>query len=118
MRTMRAVPLLLVLVSCATAPATRSPLREQLSAADTAQLEQASRTCLTKTGWKVDPLGGVMGGAEVVTAYKNKTRTDLYIYSPDMKPRVTGGPPDDEPFWSCLGPELGPAKPAPSASSQ
>ncbi len=114
---MRATPLLLVLASCATAPATRSPLREELAAADTAQLEQASRTCLTKAGWKVDPLGGVRGGAEVVTAYKEKTRSDLYIFSPDMKPRVTGGP-DDEGFWSCLGPELGPAKPAPSASAK
>jgi hypothetical protein len=34
-----------------------------------------------------------------------------------MKPRVTGGP-DDEAFWSCLGPELSPAKPAASASSK
>jgi hypothetical protein len=114
---MRATPLLLVLASCATVPATRSPLREQLAAADAAQLEQASRTCLTKTGWKVDPLGGFRGGAEVVTAYKEKTRSDLYIFSPDMKPRVTGGP-DDERFWSCLGPELGPAKSAPPASSK
>ena len=114
---MRAAPLLIVVASCATAPATRSPLREQLAAADTSQLEQVSRTCLAKTGWKVDPLGGVRGGAEVVTAYKDKTRTDLYIYSPDMKPRVTGGP-DDEAFWSCLGPELSPAKPAASASSK
>jgi hypothetical protein len=114
---MRVAPLLLILVSCATAPATRSPLREQLAAADTPQLEQASRTCFAKSGWKVDPLGGVRGGAEVVTAYKGKTRTDLYIYSPEMKPRVTGGP-DDEPFWACLGPEVAPVKTAPSASSK
>jgi len=106
---MRAVSLVL-LASCATAPATRSPLHEQLAAADTPSLRQAAETCLAKTGWKVDPLIGLSGGADVVRASKAGTGTDVYLYAADVSPRITGGPDDRDLFWACLGTELKPAK--------
>jgi hypothetical protein len=65
----------------------------------------------------VDPLGGVSGGANVVTAFKSKTQTDVYIYPPPTKPRITGGPDYEDAFWGCLGRELGGGggKPTPAA---
>lgn len=107
---MRLALVLVVLASCATAPATRSPLREQLAAADTPGLRDAAETCLTKAGWKVDPLIGLSGGADVVRASKGGGGTDVYLYAADVKPRITGGPDDRDPFWACLGTELKPAK--------
>jgi hypothetical protein len=99
----------------------RSPLKEQLAASDNSVVEQATRACLTKTGWKVDPLAGLSGGADVVTAYKAKGQTDVYIYPPKTTPRITGGPDYEDAFWGCLGRELGgsggdKAAPADSAS--
>jgi hypothetical protein len=105
---MRAV-FLVVLASCATAPATRSPLREQLAAADTPSLRDAANGCLTQSGWKVDPLPGVSGGADVVRGSKAGVATDVYLNSADVKPRITGGPDDRDPFWACLGTTLKPA---------
>jgi hypothetical protein len=102
---------LVILASCATAPATRSPLREQLAAADTPSLRDATSDCLTKTGWKVDPLFGVSGGADLVRAAKGGVATDVYLYSPDVNPRITGGPDDRDPFWACLGTALKPPQP-------
>jgi hypothetical protein len=65
------------------------------------------RTCLTQNGWKVDDVASYSGGSNVITAYKAKDQTDVYIHSADQKPRITGGPDDANPFWKCLGGELG-----------
>jgi hypothetical protein len=93
--------------ACATTPALRSPLREQLASADTPTVEQATRACLKNAGWKVDPVGGLSGGANVVTAFKAKDQTDVYIYPEKTSPRITGGPDYADGFWLCLGHELG-----------
>jgi len=100
-------PLLVLLTACATAPSARSPLKEALAAAGTSDVESAVRTCLTQDGWKVDDVGGVSGGSNVVTAYKAKDQTDVYVHPADQKPRITGGPEDASPFWKCLGGQLG-----------
>jgi hypothetical protein len=97
----------LAVAACTNAPAARSPLKEELASADNPAVEDAARQCLTKTGWKVDPIGGVSGGATTVTAYKSKTQTEVYIYPPKTAPRITGGPDFDDAFWGCLGRQLG-----------
>jgi hypothetical protein len=93
----------------------RSPLREQLGAADAPTLREATQTCLTKGGWKVDPILGLTGGADVMAAVKGQSRTEVYIYGAASKSRLTGGPDyETDPFWSCLGATLKPApKPGP-----
>lgn len=96
----------LLLASCATAPSARSPLREALVTAGTSDVESAVRTCLTQGGWKVEDVGSYSSGSTVVTAYKAKDQTDVYIHSTDQKPRITGGPEDASPFWKCLTGEL------------
>jgi len=106
MRLALALPLLLV-AACATAPSARSPLREALAKADTSDVDSAVRTCLTQDGWKVEEVGSISSGSNVVTAYKAKDQTDVYIHPPDQKPRITGGPEDASPFWKCLGGQLG-----------
>ena len=98
---------LLLAASCASAPSARSPLREKLAGAGTSDVETAVRSCLVQNGWKVDEVGSYAGGSNVVTAYKAKDQTDVYIHDPDQKPRITGGPDDGNPFWKCLGGELG-----------
>jgi hypothetical protein len=99
--------------SCTNAPAARSPLKEELAAADSPAIEQATRDCFVKSGWRVDPLGGVSAGATLVTAFKAKEQSDVYIYPPKTTPRVTGGPDYTDPFWGCLDHALaGGAKPA------
>jgi hypothetical protein len=55
----------------------------------------------------VNDVGSVSGGSNVVTAYKAKDQTDVYIHPGDQKPRITGGPEDGSPFWKCLGGQLG-----------
>jgi hypothetical protein len=115
----------LFLTSCAGlsalsgSPATHSPLREKLAGADTPAIEEAVRGCLTSGGWKVDPLGGLSGGANVVSA-KNASneQTQVFIQAPEMHPRLTGGPDYNDPFWKCLGGHLGTAKAAPTARSE
>jgi hypothetical protein len=97
---------LLLAASCASAPSARSPLREKLAGAGTSDVETAVRSCLVQNGWKVDEVGSYAGGSNVVTAYKAKDQTDVYIHDPDQKPRITGGPDDGNPFWKCLGGEL------------
>jgi hypothetical protein len=102
-----AVVFLAACPASSSSPAARSPLREQLASTDTSDVEQAARTCLQKSGWKVDPIGGLSGGANVVTAYKAKEQTDVYIYPPTTNPRITGGPDYTDGFWGCLGHQLG-----------
>lgn len=100
------VLVLLTLAACATAPAMRSPLREKLATSGTSDVEAAVRACLAKQGWKVDAVGSYSGGAMVVSAAKAKDVTQVYVYPPEQKPRITGGPDDGNPFWKCLGGEL------------
>ena len=105
---LRLLPLALVaLGSCSLQPpALQSPLRDELAAADSASIESATRDCLAHAGWKVDPIGGVAGGANLVTGYKAKQQTTVYVYPPPTSPRITGGP-DEDAFWDCLGGALG-----------
>ena len=92
--------------ACATAPAMRAPLRDRLAKADTPAVEDAVRACLTSTGWKVDPVGSLSGGANVVSARKDKGDVQVYIHAPEDKPRITGGPDDGDPLWKCLPQQL------------
>ena len=80
--------------------------RDALAKAESSDVESAVRGCFTKDGWKLDDVGSYSGGANVVTGYKAKDQTDVYIYGADTKPRITGGPDDANPFWKCLGSEL------------
>ena len=101
------IPALLLATSCAIAPAMRSPLKERLAKSDTSAVEDAARACLTDEGWKVDPVGSVSGGSNVVSAsWKDREPTQVYVHGPDQLPRVTGGP-DDPTFWKCLAAKLG-----------
>jgi hypothetical protein len=108
MRLMRrfSLPVLLVLAACSTAPSAKSPLKERLAASGNAEVETSVRTCLKEGGWKVDDVGSYAGGANIVTAYKAKDQTDVYIYPPEQHPRITGGPDDGSPFWKCVAREL------------
>jgi|SRR5580658_5309894 hypothetical protein len=116
------LPLLLlasVMPACAflaKSPALQSPLHERLAKADTTGIEDATKACLTKEGWKPDDVGGFAEGATVVSA-KNaaKERVSVYIQPPEMNPRVTGGPAYDDPFWQCLARELASPTPPPPA---
>lgn len=108
------------LAACSTSPAAQSPLREQLAAAETSRIEEVTRACLAKVGWKVDPIGGLAaGGWNVVHASRAKGEvkeaTDVYIEPPGGRPRVTGGPDYDDKFWKCLEKDLGPPARDPSA---
>ena len=63
-------------------------------------------------------MSGDAEGATVVSARNAaKSRVSVYIQPPGMSPRVTGDPPYDDPFWPCLGRELGSTKAAAAASS-
>jgi len=94
-------------VGCSVAPSAKSPLKERLAANGNAEVEAGVRTCLKEGGWKVDDVGSYSGGANVVTAYKAKDQTDVYIYPPEQHPRITGGPDDGNPFWGCVARQLG-----------
>jgi hypothetical protein len=116
----RFVPVVVFVVlvpGCASAPASRTPLSEQLAVVDASRLEQATRTCLEQGGWKVDPLPRLVGGARRFSAVKGKGETYIYLYDREMKPRITGGPDYDDPFWTCLGKELGSSKAEPASST-
>lgn len=114
-RSLRACGTLLIPVifvaaaACSKAPAAKSPLREALTKADTPAIEDAARGCFTDGGWKVDPVGSVSAGDNVITAYREKDTapTELYIHQPDQTPRLTGGPEDGDKFWTCLAKALG-----------
>jgi hypothetical protein len=93
--------------ACSVAPSAKSPLKERLESNGNAEVEASVRTCLKEGGWKVDDVGSYSGGANVVTAYKAKDQTDVYIYPPEQHPRITGGPDDGNPFWGCVARQLG-----------
>ena len=99
----------LAAAACSKAPAAKSPLREKLATADTTTIEDAARVCFNDGGWKVDPVGSVSAGDNVLTAYRDKDTapTELYIHHPDQTPRLTGGPDDADKFWTCLAKALG-----------
>jgi hypothetical protein len=105
------IPVIIFLgaAACSKAPAAKSPLREKLATADTPTIEDAARGCFTDGGWKVDPVGSVSAGDNVITAYREKDTapTELYVHHPDQTPRLTGGPEDDDKFWTCLAKALG-----------
>jgi hypothetical protein len=123
---MRSALLLALLVSVpvacaltARSPALQSPMQDRLAKAETTTIEDATKVCLQRGGWTPDDVGEYREGANVVSA-KNaaKERISVYIQAPEVKPRVTGGPEYDNPFWRCLGSELAnPTPPAPSASA-
>jgi hypothetical protein len=97
---------------CAPPPA-RSPLRERLAETDQPGVEAATRACLDRGGWKVDPISDLIAGADVVTAARKSEQTQVFIQARDVIPRVTGGPDDSDAFWTCLANELEAAKSAP-----
>jgi hypothetical protein len=96
----------LAVAACSTSPAAKAPLRDALAKSELSDVESAVRGCLTDGGWKVDDVGSYAGGANVVTAYKAKDQTDVYIYGAETKPRITGGPDDSNPFWKCVSTTL------------
>jgi hypothetical protein len=109
MPTARIAPTLgvLALLSCATSPASRAPLRDQLAAADTSRIEDATRACLTDAGWKVDPIAEDVFGARRVGGSRGVQSVEVYIYPPTERPRITGGPDwTRDPYWTCLSEEL------------
>lgn len=99
-------------------PALSSPLHEQLAKADSSRIEEVTRACLKEEGWTPDDVQGDAQGATVVSA-KNaaKTRVSLYIQPTGSNPRVTGDPTYDDPYWKCLGRELGSAGPTAAPAS-
>jgi hypothetical protein len=111
-------PATLACALVAKSPALQSPLRDQLAKAETTGIEQAAKTCLNQAGWKPDDVDEYREGATVVSAKNQaKDRVNVYIQAPEVKPRVTGGPEYDDPFWKCLGRELASPTPAAPASS-
>jgi hypothetical protein len=84
----------------AKSPALQSPLHERLAKAGTTGIEDATKACLTKEGWKPDDVGGFAEGATVVSA-KNAAKERVSVY--------------DDPFWQCLARELASPTPPPPA---
>jgi hypothetical protein len=114
----RSASIVILLASCATAPANRSPLREALAGADRPHVEEAVVTCLTASGWKVDPIPGTMADADVLTGAKaGGDETKVYVHGRDATPRITGGPDDRDPFWACLAKQLGGSGAAPGGDA-
>ena len=91
----------------AKSPALSSPLRDRLSRADSPTIEDAAKACFTAEGWTPDDMNGEAEGATVVSARNvAKSRVSVYVQPPGSTPRVTGDPPYDDPFWSCLDRQL------------
>jgi hypothetical protein len=93
-------------------PASRSPLKEKLAPLSSSELEDATRTCLQKTGWKVDDLSTQHGDIRVLHAKRGSDDASLNLYSEGVTPRITGdlaGGADA--FWHCLEPASGADKP-------
>jgi hypothetical protein len=115
------LPLLLPTPGCslfAKSPALQDPLHERLAKADLTSVEDATKSCLSREGWKPNDLGAYSEGATVVSARNAaKDQMSVYIQSSEVSPRVTGGPAYDDPFWGCLGHELEGGKTAPAAEA-
>jgi hypothetical protein len=103
----------------AKSPAAQDPLHDRLAKADLPTIEDATKACLTKEGWKPNDVGSYSAGLNVVTARNAaKDEVSVYIHPEEVAPRVTGGPGYDDPFWACLSKELeGKSAPAEKASS-
>jgi hypothetical protein len=88
-------------------PATRSPLKEKLAPLSSSELEEATRTCLQKTGWKVDELPTQHGDIRVLHAKKANADASLYLHPEGIVPRITGDLANGgDALWPCL--ESGP----------
>jgi hypothetical protein len=98
----------------AKSPALSNPLHDRLAKAELPDVEDATKACLTKEGWKPADVGSIAEGSTVVTATNAaKEQVAVYIHAAEVSPRVTGGPGYGDPFWNCLGHELeGGTKPA------
>jgi hypothetical protein len=112
---------LLPAVACslfAKSPALQDPLQNRLAQADLTTVEDATKACLTKEGWKPNDVGSYSEGSTVVTA-KNAAKEEMtvFIHGPEVAPRVTGGPAYEDPFWACLGKQLEGKAPAKETSS-
>jgi hypothetical protein len=86
-----------------TPPAARSPLKEKLAPLSSNELEDATRGCLQKAGWKVDELVSEHGGIRVLHGKKGNDDGSLYLYAEGIAPRITGElANDNDAFWTCL----------------
>ena len=84
-------------------PASRSPLKEKLAPLSSNELEEATRFCLQKTGWKVDELASEHGGIRVLHGKKGKDDASFYLYAEGIAPRITGELANgNDAFWPCL----------------
>jgi hypothetical protein len=84
-------------------PASRSPLKEKLAPLSVGELEDATRKCLEKTGWKVDELPSQHGDIRVLHGKKGHDDASMYIYPEGMVPRLTGDlATGGDPLWPCL----------------
>ncbi len=102
----------------AKSPALQDPLHDRLAKADLTNVEDATKACLLREGWKASDVGSYAEGATVVNATNSaKDQLSVYIHSSEVSPRVTGGPAYDDPFWGCLGHELEGGKTAPAAEA-
>ena len=91
-------------------PAGRSPLKEKLAPLSSSELEEATRTCLQKTGWKVDDLPTQHGDIRVLHAKKGGDEIALYLHPEGIVPRITGDLANGgDALWPCLesGPNSG-----------
>lgn len=87
-----------------TPPPSRSPLKEKLAPLSSNELEEATRQCLQKTGWKVDELASEQGGIRVLHGKKGNEDASFYLYAEGIAPRITGDLANGgDAFWSCLG---------------
>jgi len=81
----------------------RSPLKEKLAPLSSNELEEATRVCLQKTGWKVDELSTEHGGIRVLHGKKGNEDASLYLYAEGIAPRITGELANGgDALWSCL----------------
>jgi hypothetical protein len=102
----------------AKSPALADPLHDRLAKAELPAVEDATKACLTSAGWKTDPVDSIAEGSTVVNATDTaKHGMSVYIHGAEVSPRVTGGPPYDDPFWTCLDKQLAGGSEAPAAST-
>jgi hypothetical protein len=101
---MRRSLMLAVMVGCFQfePPASRSPLKDKLAPLSEHDLESAVRSCLEKSGWKVDDVPSQHGAIQVLHAKKHDEDTSLYLYPEGTVPRITGVAAVDDPLWTCL----------------
>jgi hypothetical protein len=104
----------LIGIACAgitPSPASRSPIKERLASLGDGELEDLSRACFEKAGWKPDSFPSIFGGgaSKRLRATKKGEETAVYLYPSGTVPRITGGPEwstspgsKGDPFWDCL----------------